>query len=66
MRFITLLASHPEAAGCQVNHVAADGDSLIVLTALGVADAGGAPILIGDDKPSHNVDCPVRSREILY
>ena len=52
MRFIALLASQPEAAGCEVSlhHVSADGDRLIGLTAVGVdAEAGGASVLVGDD-----------------
>ena len=49
-RIITLLASYPKAAGCQVHPVSADGDELIVLMALGVADAGDASVLVGDDK----------------
>ena len=40
VRFIALLASHLEAAGCVVHHASADDapNRLIVLTALDVAD----------------------------
>ena len=40
VRFIALLTSHLEAAGCEVHHASTDADSdrLIVLTALDVAD----------------------------
>ena len=39
--FIALLTSHLEGAGCEVHHASADGDRLIVLTALDVADTCG-------------------------
>ena len=47
MHFIVLLASHLEAAGCE--HASADDDMLINLMALGLADAGGASVLVGYD-----------------
>ena len=50
VRFIALLASHLEAAGCQVQHASADGDRLFILMALGVADEGGASVLVGYHK----------------
>ena len=37
VRFISLLTSHLEAAGCEVHHASADADRVIVLTALDVA-----------------------------
>ena len=49
MRFIALLTSHLEAAGCEVHHASADGDRTIVLTALGVADTCVASVLVGED-----------------
>ena len=50
MRFIALLASYRESAGCEMHHASADVDRLIVLTTLGVADEDGAPVLVGYDK----------------
>ena len=50
MRFIALLASYRESAGCEVHHASADGDRLIVLTTLGVSDEDGASVLVGFDK----------------
>ncbi len=50
VRFIALLASHLEAAGCEVQHASADGDRLPILMALGVADEGGASVLVGYHK----------------
>ena len=50
MRFIALLASYRESAGCEVHHASAGGDRLIVLTTLGVADEDGASVLVGYDK----------------
>ena len=49
VRFIALLTSHLEAAGCEVHHVSADADRLIVLTALDVADKCAASVLVGED-----------------
>ena len=49
VRFIALLTSHLEAAGCEVHHASVDGDRLIVLTALGVADTCVASVLVGED-----------------
>ena len=66
MRFIAFLASHLEAAGCEVHHVSADGDRLFILMALGVADEGSASVLVGYHKPSHNFKCPVTSREAIF
>ena len=48
--FIALLASYWESADYDVHHASAGGDRLIVLTTLGVADEGGAPVLVGYDK----------------
>ena len=56
VRFIDLLASYPESAGCEVHHASAGGDRLIIMTTLGVADYDGASVLVGCDKPSHNGD----------
>ena len=47
VRFITLLASHLVAAGCEVRHASADDDRLNVLTALAVADTCAASLLVG-------------------
>ena len=41
-----------ESAGCEVHYASADGDRLIVLTTLGVADYDGASVLIGYGKTS--------------
>ena len=49
VRSIALLASHLEAAGCEVHHASADVDRLIVLTASDVADTFGISVLIGED-----------------
>ena len=51
VRSIALLASHLEAAGCEVHHASADVDRLIVLTASDVADRPtfGISVLIGED-----------------
>ena len=49
VRFIALLTSHLEAAGCEVHHASADADRLIVLTALDVADTCAASALVGED-----------------
>ena len=49
MRFIALLTSHLEAAGCEVHHASADADRLIVLTALAFADSDAVSVLVGDD-----------------
>ena len=49
VRFIALLTSHLEAAGCEVHHASADADRLIVLTALDVADTCAAYVLVGED-----------------
>ena len=49
-RFIALLASYLESAGCDVHHASAGGDRLIVLTTLDVADEEGAYVLVGYDK----------------
>ena len=49
VRFIALLTSHLEAAGCEVHHASADDDRLIVLTALDVADTCAASVLVGKD-----------------
>ena len=49
VRFIALLTSHLEAAGCEVHHVSADADRLFVLTALDVADTCAASVLVGED-----------------
>ena len=48
VRFIALLTSHLEAAGCEVPHASADADRLIVLTALDVADTCAASVLVGE------------------
>ena len=45
VRFIALLASHPEAAGYEVDHASVDNDMLVVLTTLGVADEDGLIML---------------------
>ena len=50
MRFIALLASYRESAGCEMHHASADGERLIFLTTLGVADEDGAYVLVGYDK----------------
>ena len=50
VRFIALLALYRESAGCEVHHASAGGDRLIVMTTLGVADYGGASVLVGCDK----------------
>ena len=47
VRFIALLASYRESAGCEVQHASAGGGRLIVLTTLGVADYDGAFVLVG-------------------
>ena len=47
LRFIALLTSHLEAAGCEVHHASADADRLIVLTALDVADMCAESVLAG-------------------
>ena len=49
VRFIALLTSHLEAAGCEVHHASADADRLIVLTALAIADSDAVSVLVGDD-----------------
>ena len=49
-RFIALLASYQESAGCDVHHGSAGGDRLIVLTTLDVADEEGASVLVGYDQ----------------
>ena len=49
VRFIALLTSHLEAAGCEVHHASADTDRLIVLTALDVVDTCAASVLVGED-----------------
>ena len=49
VRFIALFASHLKLPICDVQHASADGDRLIVSTRLGVADAGGASVVVGDD-----------------
>ena len=49
VRFIALLTSHLEAAGCEVHHASADADRLIVLTAFDVADTCAASVLVGED-----------------
>ena len=49
VRFIALLTSHLEVAGCEVHHASADADRLIVLTALDVADTCAASVLVGKD-----------------
>ena len=51
VRFVALLASYPESAGCEVHHASAGGDRLNVLTTLGVADEDGVSVLVGHDKP---------------
>ena len=56
MRFIALLASHLEAAGCEVQHESADGDRLFILMALGVADEGGASTLSDPEKQFVNTN----------
>ena len=43
--FIALIASHLK--GWEVPHASADGDRLFNLMALGVADEGGASVLVG-------------------
>ena len=50
VRFIALLASYRESAGCEVQHASARGDRLIILPTLGVADEDGASVLVGYDK----------------
>ena len=50
VRFIALLASHLEAAGCELQHASADGDRLPILMALSVADEGSASVLVGYHK----------------
>ena len=50
VRFIALLASYREYAGCEMHHASAGGDRLIVMTALAVADYDGASVLDGFDK----------------
>ena len=47
---IALLASHLEAAGCEVHHASADGDRLFILMAAGVADEDVASVLVGHHK----------------
>ena len=49
VRFIALLASHLEAAGCEVHHASADAYRQIVLTALDVSDTCAASVLLGED-----------------
>ena len=49
-RFIALLASYRESAGCEIHHASAGGDRLVVLTTLGVADEDGASVLVVYDK----------------
>ena len=49
VRFIALLTSHLEGAGCEVHHASADTDRLIVLTALDVVDSCAASVLVGED-----------------
>ena len=49
VRFIALLTSHLEAAGCDVHHASVDADRLIVSTALDVADTCAASVLGGED-----------------
>ena len=49
VRFIALLTSHLEAAGCEVHHASADTDRLILLTALDVVDTCAASMLVGAD-----------------
>ena len=49
-RFVALLVSYRESAGCDVHHASAGGDRLIVLTTLGVAYEDGASVLVGYDK----------------
>ena len=63
VRSVALLASHLEAAGCEVHHASADADRLLVLTTVDVADTCAASVLVGEDRPSHPVDCPVGFRE---
>ena len=50
MRFIALFASHLAATGCEGQHASADGDGLFILMVLGVADEGGASVLVGHHK----------------
>ena len=49
-RFIALLASYRKSAGFEVHHVSVDGDRLVALMNLGVADEDGAYLLVGYDK----------------
>ena len=48
-RFIALLASYRESAGCDVHHASAGDDRLIVLTTLDVVDGRGAHVRVGED-----------------
>ena len=52
VRFIALLASYLEYAGCEMHHASVGCDRLIVLTELGVADEDDAPVLVGCDNTS--------------
>ena len=49
MRFISLLKTHLQAAGCTVLQAEGDADILIVSTAIAEAQRGGETIVIGED-----------------
>ena len=50
VRFIALLTSYRESAGCGVHHASVDGNRLVVLMTLGVANEDAASLLVGYDK----------------
>ena len=63
VHFIVLLASHLEAAGCE--HASADGDRLNTLMVLASQMRVVHLYWLDTKTLSHNVECPVRSREAI-